>query len=294
MIELRHLRYFLAIAKYQHLTKAAESLFVTQSTLSHQLKQLESFLEVKLFDRVGRGVELSAAGKSFFAYACRALREVEEGALALRNIDSLAQGRLRIGGISTYINSLLPPVLASLGKHYPNINVSVETLSAGEVSTALQEGEIDLGVSFLDSFKGDFIVEPLFSEALVLTVAAAHPLAGQDTVDAVELSGLNLVVQTSRYHSRHLIDELLGAWIANNIQMELSSIECILEVVKLNSSVAAVHFEHKLRVDPQLVHLPILNPGVTRTAALIRHRQRSETALLREVSRMIQAEVNAP
>jgi LysR family cyn operon transcriptional activator len=160
MIELRHLRYFLAIAKFQHLTKAAESLFVTQSTLSHQLKQLESFLEVQLFDRVGRGVELSAAGKSFFAYATRALREVEEGALALRNIDSLAQGRLRIGGISTYINSLLPPVLASLVERYPNISISAEALSAGEVSTALQEGEIDLGVSFLDSFKGDFIVEP--------------------------------------------------------------------------------------------------------------------------------------
>jgi LysR family cyn operon transcriptional activator len=294
MIELRHLRYFLAIAKFQHLTKAAESLFVTQSTLSHQLKQLESFLEVQLFDRVGRGVELSAAGKSFFAYATRALREVEEGALALRNIDSLAQGRLRIGGISTYINSLLPPVLASLVERYPNISISAEALSAGEVSTALQEGEIDLGVSFLDSFKGDFIVEPLFSEALVLTVSTAHPLAGQETIDAADLSGLSLVVQTSRYHSRHLIDELIGPRIADNIQMELSSIECMLEVVKLNSSIAAVHFEHKLRVDPQLVHLPILNPGVARTAALIWHRQRSETALLREVSRMIQAAANAP
>jgi DNA-binding transcriptional LysR family regulator len=129
---------------------------------------------------------------------------------------------------------------------------------------------------------------------LVLTVSAAHPLAGQETIDAADLSGLSLVVQTSRYHSRHLIDELIGPRIADNIQMELSSIECMLEVVKLNSSIAAVHFEHKLRVDPQLVHLPILNPGVARTAALIWHRQRSETALLREVSRMIQAAANAP
>ncbi|MDP9501972.1 LysR substrate-binding domain-containing protein [Pseudomonas idahonensis] len=289
MIELRHLRYFIAIAKFQHMTRAAESLCVTQSTLSHQIKQLETLLGVQLFDRVGRGVELSFSGKAFLEYAIRALREVEEGALALRDIDSPAHGLIRIGGISSYIDSLLPKVVSSLNRRYPNVRVVAEELSAGEVAEALLSGGIDLGISFSESFKLDFQVLPLFVESLVLTVSTLHVFASRTVVDATELTSMNLALQTSRYHSRKLIDELLGHFIDESIKVELGSLDCLLSLVRSNPQIALVHFEHKLRVDPLLVHIPIQNPDATRTAVLMRHPQRRETALQQEVSRLIQA-----
>ena len=81
-MEIRQLRYFVDIARTEHLTQSAQSLFVTQSTLSHSLRQLEQELGVTLFDRLGRGLKLSRAGEEFRAYALRALKEVEAGTQA--------------------------------------------------------------------------------------------------------------------------------------------------------------------------------------------------------------------
>jgi LysR family cyn operon transcriptional activator len=80
MIELRHLRYFLEVARHEHVSRAADALHVTQSTLSHQITQLEALLGTQLFDRIGRGIQLTDAGRTFSDYARRAL-EVDEGQL---------------------------------------------------------------------------------------------------------------------------------------------------------------------------------------------------------------------
>src|SRR3569833_2762248 len=99
MLELRHLRYFLTVAELQHVTRAAEALHVTQSTLSHQIRQLEEQLGTELFDRVGRGVQLTQAGRLFRSFAQRALDEVDAGRTALDELGKLLRGTLRIGVI---------------------------------------------------------------------------------------------------------------------------------------------------------------------------------------------------
>ena len=93
-MEIRQLRYFLDIAQTEHLTDSARNLFVTQSTLSHGLRQLEDELGMQLFERVGRGLRLSQAGQVFRQYAERALREVEAGRSMLADISGLNTGTL--------------------------------------------------------------------------------------------------------------------------------------------------------------------------------------------------------
>lgn len=105
-MEIRQLRYFLDIAQTEHLTQSAQNLFVTQSTLSHGLRQLEEELDTALFDRLGRGLKLSQAGAEFRAYATRALKEIEAGRMALADLSGLQSGRLTIGAIPTFLKRI--------------------------------------------------------------------------------------------------------------------------------------------------------------------------------------------
>src|SRR5574343_493300 len=130
-MELRQLRYFLDIADTEHLTQSAQNLFVTQSTLSHGLRQLEQELDAALFDRLGRGLRLSQAGAEFKAYASRALREIEAGRMALADLGGLKSGQLKIGAFPTFLNTVVPATVAAFSLAYPGIKVEVRDLRAG-------------------------------------------------------------------------------------------------------------------------------------------------------------------
>src|SRR5271168_1313335 len=100
-MELRHLRYFLAVADRTHFRRAAESMHVSQPTLSQQIQQLEKELETILFDRIGKRVRLTVAGETFRHYAQRVLRELEEAQVALLELDGLKRGKLFVGAVQT-------------------------------------------------------------------------------------------------------------------------------------------------------------------------------------------------
>src|SRR5689334_4811887 len=109
-IELRHLRYFMAVAESAHFTRAAAKLHVTQPTLSHQIRQLEDQLNLALFDRVGRAVRLTPAGELLLPYARRAFRELEEAQTALGELNGMKCGRLRVGIVQTVNACVIPEI----------------------------------------------------------------------------------------------------------------------------------------------------------------------------------------
>src|SRR5258707_8900990 len=130
-MEIRQLRYFRSIAQTEHLTQSAQNLFVTQSTLSHGLRQLEEELDTALFDRLGRGLKLSQAGGEFRGYATRALKEIQAGRLALADLSGLQSGRPTICAIPTLLNTVLPATLAALLQNYPKVPLEGRGLRAG-------------------------------------------------------------------------------------------------------------------------------------------------------------------
>ncbi|KAF1046744.1 LysR substrate-binding domain-containing protein [Xylophilus sp.] len=288
MVELRHLRYFVEVARQQHVTRAAEALHVTQSTLSHQLRQLEDLLGTALFDRVGRGVQLTEAGETFLSFATRALLEVEGGATALQELGSLARGRLRLGVIHTYNATLLPPVVARFAAAFPGVHLAIEDLPGLTIENGVANGELDLGIAFAGPVRDDVVSEPLFSEELVLAVPTGHPCAGQREIAAAQLAGLRLAAQTGRFSSRRLIDQALGRWIAGAIHLEMSSIEAMLRTVRLGN-LAAVLFERAVPSSAELLRLPIRQPTVRRTAALLWHAGRTRSAAAKRLAGEIRA-----
>ena len=176
-MELRQLRYFLSVAETEHLTQSAQALFVTQSTLSHGLRQLEQELGVTLFDRVGRGLKISQAGLAFKGYVGRAVQELEAGRMALARLNGLQAGTLTVGVIPTFMDTLVPAAVARFSAQYPGIRISIRDLRADLIEEQLMAGQLDVGIAFHPTEREDIDAEHLFTEQLQLLVSPEHRLA---------------------------------------------------------------------------------------------------------------------
>lgn len=231
-MELRHLRYFLAVAEESHFRKAADRLLVSQPTLSLQVQDLEKELEVALFDRIGRRVQLTQAGRVFREYAQRVLITIEEGKIALAELDGMLRGSLTVGVVQTVNAYLTPLVIADFSKDYPQVRLKIEELSASEIEEGIVNRTLDLGVSFLRSTHPEIEIERLFDEEFVLAVGASHRLAGRDKVQLGELSEEPLCLLSPVFRTRQIIDECFArARVHPRTVVEMNSIEGIMAVV---------------------------------------------------------------
>lgn len=232
-MELRHLRYFLELAQTEHLTQSAQNLFVTQSTLSHGLRQLEEELGIVLFERIGRGLKLSEAGRAFQGYAARALQEVESGRMALAEISGLNAGSLRIGILPSFGHTFIPPAVAAFSSRYPNVHVAVRELRAGDIEQMLLDGQLDVGISLCPAERVELDVEPLFDEELVLVVPPGHRLAARRSLPLKELQAVPLAMQPRSFVTRRILDAAFRtARAAPAVRLEMDSVEALVRVCR--------------------------------------------------------------
>lgn len=199
-MELYHLRYFEAVARHGHVTRAAHELHIAQPSLSKQIQALEGELGVLLFDRVGRRVELTGAGHLLLPYARRVLREVSDAHTALRQWGNLEQGQVALGTPPTLGAHLLPGALAAFHRRYPAIELRLHEMGAAHLAELLEQGVVDLAVVSLP-FLG-FAEAVLFSEELLIAVAQNHPLAQQGAVLSIELAQERFILFPEGYELR--------------------------------------------------------------------------------------------
>src|SRR5262245_25565635 len=162
-IELRHLRYFLAVAEEQHFTRAAGKLHVTQPTLSHQIRELEGQLNLSLFDRVGRGVRLTAAGEMLLPHVRRVVHELVEAQTALNELHGLKRGALKVGIVQTVNACVIPEIVARFSAAHPGINVTCTEMAVAEIENDLESGRLDVGISFLPPTRKNLVGQKLFA-----------------------------------------------------------------------------------------------------------------------------------
>ena len=174
-MELRHLRYFVALAECLSFTRAAERVHVTQSTLSHQIRQLEEELGHPLFDRIGKRVMLTEAGETFLGYASRALREVDHGLSDLMRAGDELSGEVRIGATGTFNIGFVPECLAMFLERNPTVKVMVDELAADAIAQRLIDASLDVGIAYQPSDPTHLWFEPLYTEEMVLVVSAQAP-----------------------------------------------------------------------------------------------------------------------
>lgn len=286
-MEIRQLRYFLDIAQTEHLTKSANNLFVTQSTLSHGLRQLEEELGVELFDRLGRGLRLSQAGQEFRSYASRSLKEIEAGRMALADLSDLQFGKLTIGAFPTFLNTVLPATVAKFSKAHPRLTIEVRDLRAGPIEDLLIRGDLDMGIAFHPSGHADIEVEPLFKERMVLVVGKTHKLANRSTVTLRQIKDVPLALLPHGFATRGLIEaSLKEIGVEPNIPVQMGSVEALLGVCQ-SGSLATIIPERSIVQAPNLKTIQLTNPSIIRHVGILWRRGASRSPAAKKFSEML-------
>ncbi|GAP34318.1 LysR substrate-binding domain-containing protein [Piscinibacter sakaiensis] len=293
-MEIRQLRYFLDIAETEHLTRSAQRLFVTQSTLSHGLRQLEESLGVVLFDRLGRGLKLSPAGAAFRSHAQRALKEVEAGRVALADLDGLRSGRLAVGAFPTFLHGIAATV-AAFNRAHPGVAVEVRSLRAAAIEQQLLVGELDLGVGAYPAEQAEIEAEPLFDERLVLVVGPGHAWARRRRVGLAALDAAPLALLPRSFSMRRVLDEAFrAAGVRPRLQVEMEPVESLLSLCR-HDSLASIVPERAARDAPGLRSIVLHDaPQLRRVAGLLWRRGASRSAAAQAFAqRLREAEATA-
>jgi DNA-binding transcriptional LysR family regulator len=246
-VELTPLRYFRAIAAAGHMTRAARALGVSQPALSAMVKKLEAEVGTELLHRTGRGVELTDAGKVFLAHAEDALRRVEAGVLAVRQLVGLETGSIRVGGGATATTYLLPLIVSEIRRKRPGLRFYVREAGSTSIAAAVLSGELDLGIVTLPLAntgpgpKQDLLTVPFVEDELRLIVPPRHALSARRSFRWSDLSGEAMVGFEAGSAVRAVIDQAsAAAGVTLNVVMELRSIESIKHMVAAGIGVGFV------------------------------------------------------
>src|SRR5215831_17156831 len=181
-IELRHLRYFLAVAETLHFGKAAAQLGMAQPPLSQQIKAFENILGHRLFDRTTRGVRLTVVGQYLLERGHKTLEQIDKDIEIARRLGAGQEGILSVGFSGSVMFTRLPFVIKRYRRLYPKVDLHLQELATAEQMRALKEGALDLG--FLRDGEPDSAIEiePLLSEKFVAILPKQHRLARKSSL----------------------------------------------------------------------------------------------------------------
>jgi DNA-binding transcriptional LysR family regulator len=275
---LQQLRILKAIATEKSFTKAAKLLYLSQPSLSKQIRILEENLDMVLINRENHKISLTENGQVFLQYAERILALCEESCRSLVDLKNGERGNLIVGASQTIGTYLLPRVLALFAQRYPQINLKVQVNSTRLISKHIVNREIDIAIVGGDippELKKNLLVENFVEDEFSLIVPRAHPFAKKKVITKEDLYHLKFITLNSNSTIRKFIDNILTQ---NQIQtkqlktiMQLNSIEGIKTAVSLGLGAAFVS-SSAIEKEIQLKTIQILkieNIKINRTLSII-------------------------
>ncbi len=235
-LELRHLRYFIRAAELSNFTKAAESLYISQPTLSVQIHQLEEELGTELFARVGRNVRLTESGKIFQARALQAVRAIEEGSREIDALKGLLRGQLCLAALPLYGSRLLTGWISKFSVDHPLLLTTVMALPSEDMEMGIIDGKIDLGVSFLPATHSELSSVELFHDEIVVVVAKNHELTRKKTLKIEDLVNLPMALPTTRISATRMLGKYFEEHgIQPKIGVNFDDGHALIEFVKMGT-----------------------------------------------------------
>ncbi|CAN7159079.1 LysR substrate-binding domain-containing protein [Paraburkholderia sp. SIMBA_054] len=287
-MELRHLRYFAALAEQLSFTVAAQKVHVTQSTLSHQIRQLEEELGCRLFEREGRRVTMTEAGELFLERVRNALREVDEGVSTVRDAAEEMTGVVRIGATHTFNLHIIPRCVSLFLDRHPSVRVDVLEMTGDGIAQALLRGDLDIGVTYKPNDALPLRFEPLYTEEMMLAVGLRHPFAKRRFVRVSELHLQRMVLLPRSFSTRVLLDESFRmANAAPVVVAEMNAIAPMIELVR-ETDIATIVSTHALRrEDVKLI--PLESPTPVRSPGLLWRRDEARTPAARSFASIVRS-----
>lgn len=261
-MELRQLKYFIAVAKNLNFSTASRQLFITQGTLSQQIKQLEDEIGTPLFARSSHSVILTDAGEALLPLAEKTLEEAENCRNKMNDLKNILTGTLHIGTTHSF-STLLTGTVRDFIKKYPGVKLNIHYNTAAELFDMLNSRDLDFILSFkpLQDFE-TIVSEPLFTTKLCVIMRKEHPLAGREQITLEDLRKLAMVLPGSGLQSRRAFERFIDIDTSSlNIKLELNDPNYILDLVQ-STNLVSILSSMVTAYRPSLVAIPLI--GVNR------------------------------
>ena len=231
-MEFRQLRYFVKVAELRSFSEASKALFISQSTLSQQIKQLEEELGVELLVRDSRHVSMSDYGEQYLPYAKQVLKDVDTSTERMNDVRQLKIGTLNVGATYTFC-PLLADTVRDYMKKYPGIKLKIYCRSMENLMEMLEHGQLDVALSYkpLQSYD-DIDSHILFNSNLCVIAGQDNPVAKKERIRLAELDNLPLVLPAKGLQARNAFDSLLyGQNFKFDVRLEINDLSMLLDMV---------------------------------------------------------------
>ena len=272
-MNLRALQYFVKLSELRHFSRAAEACFVSQPTLSTQIRKLEDELGVQLVERSPRKIMLTPVGEEIAERARLVLSDVNQILAVARRAGDPADGNLRLGLFPTLAPYLLPHVIPTIRKQYPNLKLQLAEEKTDDILKMLQQGELDAALLALPITDDGLDMEILFEEPFVLAVPGEHPLGEKSRITLKDLEGNELLLLNEGHCLReHALEVCSLAGAHERVDFHATSMETLRQMVAANVGITLMPL---LSVKPpitqtsNLVTIPFASPAPSRTIALV-------------------------
>ena len=291
-MNLRDLRYLVAVAEHRHFGRAAQACFVSQPTLSTQIKKLEDTLGITLIERTNRQVMLSPAGERVVEQAQVVLREVNTLTNIAEQFRDPLGGDFRLGVIPTIAPYLLPKILRPLQKEFPNLNLQLTEAQTADLTHQLKQGEIDAALLALPLNEENFREHALFEEPFLFAASKQHPKAKQATVELTDLGGEEVLLLEDGHCLR---DQALDVCHSNkateNTSFRATSLETLRQMVAANMGITLMPELATQRKGGSIRYLPFNGTPPCRVVGLVWRNTTTRLDLLEQLIAVLEPTV---
>lgn len=260
-MELRQIRYFLKVAELLNFSEASKALFITQSTLSQQIRQLENEFDTILFERNSHEVSLTEAGKQFMRYARKVMIDVDDCTQKMDDLKNMLTGELNIGVTFTF-SPLLTETVLEFMKLYPHVRLNVFYKTMSELMDMLQRREVDFVLAFKPTDRNDKIESHvLFNNHLSVVVSDRHSLAKRKSLTLDDLAPYDAAMPARGLQARNSFDDMIHSENSKlKIRVELNDVSILLKLIK-QSKLVTILAEATIHDEDGLVAIPLEMAG---------------------------------
>ena len=293
-MNFRALQYFVKLAELKHFSKAAEACFVSQPTLSTQIRKLEEELGITLIERAPRKVMLTPVGEDIAHRARHVLRDIEHIKDAARRSKDPETGTIKLGIFPTLAPYLLPHVIPVIRQRYPELRLQLAEEKTEDILHMLDQGRLDAGLLALPVEEFGMEIEILFEEPFVMAMPSSHPLSEKQSIGLRDLEGTELLLLEEGHCLRQhalAVCELAGAH--ERVDFHATSMETLRQMVAADAGVTLIPV---LAVKPPIPSTdnialrPFNSPAPSRTIALVWRSSSPLGAFLRKLAVSLKVE----
>ncbi|MFF2876080.1 LysR family transcriptional regulator [Gottfriedia sp. NPDC057991] len=291
-MELRELEFFIAICEELHFTRAAEKLGISQPALSRQIIALEDKLGVRLFDRLGKKIAITEAGKILQEESEKIFTNIKYIYEQIGELQKVKRGKLIIGAMSEELSQLASVIFLEIHRMHPYLQMKI--IMSDNIEDRVIQNEIDIALTHLPLENEQLTNIPLYNEEFYLVVPFDHHLAEREKVDFEEIKDIKLVLSPKNHNCRKLIDDAaISMGFVFKPVIELTDVNSILSIVK--AGIGATILPNTLLTSENsktLKVIKIVNPGITKEIAIVHHKEKYIGSAARNFIDLLVAYVN--